>query len=161
MNRGSFNMFNEKMIKKQMVMISYIAIFTSAIPAFANESGIIKNIHGQVQIERGGLNLDAKVGDSVNEKDRITAKSESSVGISMNDETLLSIGQNSSIIIDKYTFNPVTRDGRVETSILKGTLRFVTGLIGQKHPEAIALNTPVATIGIRGTDFIVEVPDDQ
>jgi hypothetical protein len=149
------------MLKKQFVSILYITTLASVSSAFATESGIIKNVQGSVQIQRAGLNLDAKVGASVQEKDRITVPAESSIGISMNDETLLSLGQNSSMIIDKYTFNPVTREGQVETSILKGTLRFVTGLIGRAHPEAIAVNTPVATMGIRGTDFIVEVPDDE
>lgn len=149
------------MSNKVNFILSCIAVLTISSPVFGNQSGIIKNVQGQVQIERNGTNLEAKVGDSVNEKDRITAKADSSVGISMNDETLLSLGQNSSMVIDKYKFNPVTREGHVETSILKGTLRFVTGLIAKKHPEAIAVNTPVATMGIRGTDFIVEVPDDE
>jgi hypothetical protein len=41
---------------------------------------------------------------------------------------------------------------------LKGTLRYVSGLIGKKNPQAIKVMTANSTIGIRGTDFIVEVP---
>lgn len=152
-------MLNKKI---KIVMISIMTILISSLhPVFSSESGIIKNVNGAVQIEREGSSLNAKVGVSVHEKDRITVPAESSIGISMNDETLLSLGQNSSMVIDKYAFNPVTREGKVETSILKGTLRFVTGLIGHEHPENIAINTPVAMMGIRGTDFIVEVPDDE
>jgi hypothetical protein len=150
-------------MKKQFLIISCGIFYTFVTStAFANESsGIIKNVLGQVQIEHNGTTTDAKVGMSVHEKDRITAQKDSSAGISMNDETLLSIGSNSTLVIDKYTFNPITREGKVGTSILKGTLRFVSGLIGREHPEAIAVNTPVATMGIRGTDFIVEVPGDE
>lgn len=116
-------------------------------------------MRGHVRIERGTASLGVKVGDPVQEKDRIVVQAGSSVGISMNDETLLSIGQNSAMVIDRYSFNPVTREGQVETSMLKGTFRFVTGLIGRLHPEAIKVQTPTATMGIRGTDFIVEVLD--
>jgi hypothetical protein len=150
-----------KNIKQKITQVSSLILLTCVNSVFASESGIIKNVTGQVQIVRNGTNSDAKVGSSVEEKDKIIVLEKSSVGISMNDETLMSLGENSSLIVDKYTFNPVTRDGKVETSILKGTLRFVTGLIGREHPEAISVNTPVATMGIRGTDFIVEVPDEN
>ena len=147
-------------MKKQIILIiSSAAILGFVNPVFASESGIIKTARGQVWIERGTSKLDAKVGDPVQEKDRVVVQAGGRVGISMNDETLLSIGPNSSMVIDRYTYNPVTREGRVETSLLKGTLRFVTGLIGRLHPEAIKLNTPTATMGVRGTDFIVEVLD--
>jgi hypothetical protein len=128
-------------------------------PVFAYEAGIIKTLRGQVIIERGTTQLEAKVGDPVQENDRVSVQMWSSVGISMSDETLLSLGQNSVMVIDRYSFNPVTREGRVETSILKGTFRFVTGLIGWLNPGAIKVTTPTAVIGVRGTDFIVEVHD--
>jgi len=146
------------MKKSIILIIACAAILDIVNPVFASESGVIKTVHGQVRIERGTGSLDAKVGDPVQEKDRIIVHA-GNVGISMNDETMLSLGSNSSIVIDRYTFNPVTREGQVETSMLKGTLRFVTGLIGRLHPEAIKVQTPTATMGIRGTDFIVEVLD--
>jgi hypothetical protein len=43
-------------------------------------------------------------------------------------------------------------------SILKGTLRMVSGLLVKANPEQVRLKTPTATIGVRGTDFIVDVP---
>lgn len=150
----------KKIMKKKIILIiSCAAILGFVNPVFASDSGIIKTVRGQVRIERGAASLEAKVGDPVQEKDRVIVQAGSSVGISMNDETLLSIGPNSSMVIDRYIFNPVTREGQVETSMLKGTLRFVTGLIGRLNPEAIKIQTPTATIGIRGTDFIVEVLD--
>ena len=144
---------------KIIFIISCATVLVFVKPVFANESGIIKIVRGQVQIERGTSNLVAKVGDPVQEKDRIVVQAGGRVGISMNDESLLSIGSNSSVVINRYSFNPVTRDGQVETSVLKGTFRFVSGLIARVNPNAIKVTTPSATIGIRGTDFIVEVPD--
>jgi hypothetical protein len=128
-------------------------------PVFAYEAGIIKTLHGQVRIERGAGYLEARIGDPVQENDRVIVQMMSSVGISLSDETLLSLGPNSAMLIDKYSFNPVTREGQVETSMLKGTFRYVTGLIGRLNPGAIKVTTPTATMGIRGTEFIVEVLD--
>jgi hypothetical protein len=145
------------MNKTILVFISCTALLGFAGPGFANESGIVKTVRGQVLIERGSSKLEAKVGDPVQERDRLIVQSNSSAGISMSDETLLGIGPNSTMVIDRYSYDPVTRDGKVETSILKGTLRYVTGLIGKKNPQAIKVMTDNATIGIRGTEFIVEV----
>lgn len=149
------------MNKTILVMISGAAFLGFANPVFAYESGMIKTVRGQVRIERGSRNLEARIGDPVQERDRVIAQSGSSVGISMNDETLLSIGPNSTLVIDKYAYDPVTREGQVATSILKGTLRYVTGLIGRARPQAIKVMTANATIGIRGTEFIVEVPGEK
>jgi hypothetical protein len=149
------------MNKTILVLISCAAFLGFANPVSAYESGMIKTVRGQVRIERGGRNLEAKIGDPVQERDRVIAQSGSSAGISMNDETLLSIGPNSTLVIDKFAYDPVTRDGQVATSILKGTLRYVTGLIGRARPRSIKVTTANATIGIRGTEFIVEVPGEK
>jgi hypothetical protein len=142
-----------------ILIVACAAILSGARSVFAYEAGIIKTIRGQVRVERGSSNIEAKVGDTVQERDRISVQGDGSVGISMDDETLLSIGPNSAIVFDRYTYNPVTREGQVETSILKGTLRYVTGLIGRLNPGAVKVTTPTAVIGLRGTEFIVEVPD--
>lgn len=141
-----------------VVILSCAALLGFAGLGFANESGIVKTVRGQVLIERGSSKLEAKVGDPVQERDRLVVQSNSSVGISMSDETLLGMGPNSTMVIDRYSYDPVTREGKVETSILKGTLRYVTGLIGKANPQSIKVMTDNATIGIRGTEFIVEVP---
>jgi hypothetical protein len=140
-----------------IIICAVISVFEK--PVFAYEAGIIKTVRGQVMIERGTSHLEVKVGDIVQENDRISVRMASSVGISLSDETLISLGPNSAMVIDRFSFNPVTREGLVETSILKGTCRFVTGLIGWLNPGAIKVTTPTAVIGIRGTDFIIEVHD--
>jgi len=146
------------MNQRILVIFSCAAILGFAGLGFASESGIVKTVRGQVLIERGSSKLEAKVGDPVQEHDRLVVQSNSSVGLSMRDETLLGIGPNSTMVIDRYSYDPVTREGKVETSILKGTLRYVSGLIGKANPQAIKVMTDNATIGIRGTEFIVEVP---
>jgi hypothetical protein len=155
---GSASERGKSMNQKIFALISCAALLGFAGPGFAIESGIVKTVTGQVLIERGSSKLAAKVGDPVQERDRVIVQGNGSVGISMTDETLLGLGPNSTLVIDRYAYDPVTREGKVETSILKGTLRYVSGLIGKKNPQAIKVMTENSTIGIRGTDFIVEVP---
>jgi hypothetical protein len=136
-------------------------IFALPAAAATADAGTIKSVRGQVTVERAGKSVEVQVGDPVFEGDRVRVRGDGSVGISLRDETLISLGPNSNLVIDAYAYNPTTREGAVETSILKGTLRYVTGLIGRLNPAAIKVKTPTATVGIRGTDFIVEVPDEE
>jgi hypothetical protein len=132
-----------------------------SLPVMAGDAGVVKTMRGEVRIERVGSLVEVGVGDVVQEGDRVRVRGNGSVGISLRDETLISLGPNSTLVIDTYRYDPTTRVGQVEASILKGTLRFVTGLIGRLNPESVRVVTPTATVGIRGTDFIVEVPGED
>jgi hypothetical protein len=125
----------------------------------ADESaGVVKNVSGSARIERGGAVLPVLVGTSVQARDRIVTGGDGSVGITLKDDTRLSAGPNSVLALDQFAFNSTTNEGLISLQVLKGTLRSITGLIARQSPTALAVRTPTATIGIRGTDFIVEVP---
>ena len=122
------------------------------------ESGTIKTVRGDVRIERDGKPSEARVGDAVHVSDRIVTGGDGSAGITLKDDTLLTVGANSTLVIERFAFNPTTNEGSLATALLKGTLQFITGLIARANPRAVAVHTPTATLGIRGTEFIVEVP---
>lgn len=128
--------------------------------AATEDSGTIKTMTGEVRIERSGSVLPAKIGDGVKGLDRLVTGKDSSVGITLRDETLISTGANSVLAIDRFAFDSKTREGALETSLLQGTLRFVSGIVAKLRPQAVLVRTPTATIGIRGTDFIVEIPNE-
>ncbi len=75
----------------------------------------------------------------------------SAVEIKFNDGALLSQGPNSSVILDTYVFDPVQSAGEMTIKLVQGTFRSVTGEIVDMNPEGFQLETPLATIGIRGT----------
>jgi hypothetical protein len=73
------------------------------------------------------------------------------------DDTRLTLGPGSELLIREFEFNPSSYAGDLAVSFLKGTARVVTGLIGRNSPEKVRFSTPTATIGIRGTEFVVDV----
>lgn len=146
---------------KKYIWTLFAALLLPFAAQAAEVAGVVKTLQGQAWVDRSGATLEAAVGLPVYAGDRVRVGKTGSIGISMRDETLISLGPNSDLNIDGYAYNPTTRDGKVETSILKGTLRFVSGLIARANPAAIKVSTPTATVGIRGTDFIVEVPDEK
>lgn len=140
-----------------------IAFFAAASSAAAAEvpAGLVKKLTGTVHIERGGAAVPAQVGAMVMAEDRIVTDADSSIGITLKDDTRLSAGPNSVIALDRFAFNSTTNEGNMSLQILKGTLRAISGLIGRQSPHSLDMRTRTATIGIRGTDFIVEVPSND
>lgn len=121
--------------------------------------GIVKTARGSVMVERNSSILVLSVGSKVYQDDRIFTGALSSVGVTFKDDMRISLGASSSFRITQFAYNPSTHEGSFLGTVLKGSLRFVTGLLGKMKPQAIAVYTPSTTIGVRGTDFIVTVEE--
>lgn len=125
-----------------------------------DHAGIVKVARGDVRVLRREQSSALHVGDRVFSNDRIFTATGAAIGITLRDDTLLSLGPDSNVALEQYNFNSHAGEGNVAVRVIKGTLRYVTGLIGKHAPEHQQVMTPTATIGIRGTDFIVEVADE-
>jgi hypothetical protein len=127
--------------------------------ASAEEIGQIKIAKGQVAIEREGKTLSGSVGVRVQTSDVIKTGADSSVGITMDDDSLLSAGPNSVLSLDRYSFDRTTNKGRFDASLNKGTLAVISGRIAKQSPDAMTVRTPTAILGVRGTEFAVSAND--
>lgn len=125
----------------------------------AEEAGRVKVTKGAVYIEREGKRIPAPVGAAVQASDTVVTGADGSVGITFHDNSLLSAGPNSELVIDKFVFDSTTHKGEFETSLKKGTLAVVSGKIVKQSPEAMRVRTPAAIMGVRGTEFVVKVDD--
>lgn len=117
--------------------------------------GKAKTGKGDVVVVRTGQSIPLKVGDRLYQKDTIRTGTDSTVGIIFEDNTVLSLGPNSELVIDEYIFAPEKGMLSMVARILKGTASYLSGIIGRQSPESVKLHTPDATIGIRGTQFLV------
>ena len=75
----------------------------------------------------------------------------------MTDNSLLSAGPNSLLVLDRYEFDSTTNQGRFDASLRRGTLAVVSGRLARQSPDAMTLRTPSAILGVRGTEFAVSV----
>ena len=122
-------------------------------------AGLVKKTSGSVHVERDGQRLPAVIGMPVQAADRLVTGADGVVGITLKDDTLLAAGPGSSLLIERFAFNPTTHEGGMLLQLTRGTVRAVTGLIARLSPQSVQVRTPTSTAGIRGTEFIVEVPD--
>jgi hypothetical protein len=119
-------------------------------------AGVVKTTRGHASVDRAGTHVKIVPGTQISAGDRIQTGADGYVGLTLRDDTLLTIGPSSTFSLDTYRFDATTHDGRFLASLTKGVLSVVTGLIARRSPEAFAVKTRVSTMGVRGTEFIVE-----
>jgi hypothetical protein len=127
--------------------------------AWANDVGQVKTAKGTVHVERDGTLLPASVGMPIREADSLVTGADGAVGVTFSDNSLLSTGPNSVLVVDRYNFDSTTHAGRFDASLRKGTLAVVSGKMVKQSPDAMKVRTPAAIMGVRGTEFVVQVEE--
>src|SRR3984957_3553344 len=94
-----------------------------------------------------------EIGAQVVENEKIQTTASGSVQVLFIDKTTLNVGPNSSLVIDRFVYNPATTSGQLAISLSKGVLRVVGGVA--THSEGATIRTPVAAIGLRGGIAII------
>jgi len=125
-----------------------------ALPARAEPAGKVLSADGDVLVLRGSQILRLSRGAAVESGDQIHTGSDGKVLIVFTDSGLVWIRASSDFVVDEYSYAQGGREAAF-FSLLKGGARSVTGLIGRRTRSNFRLRVPVATIGIRGTDFSV------
>ncbi|HSR62836.1 MAG TPA: FecR family protein [Gammaproteobacteria bacterium] len=135
--------------------LSFFLIILLLAPGYslaAVLAGNIKDVRGTAWAQTGDEPArKLEKGSPVYEKDVIRTESESSVEILFKDDTRFLLGTDTEMSISEFIYGDTERENSFSTRILKGTFRFITGLLAKNKPDAMEVNTSVATIGIRGT----------
>lgn len=139
---------------KTWILIAALA----ATPAFAaDDVGLVKVSHGAVSIERAGAHLAAQVGMAVQASDVVVTGADGAAGITFTDNSVVSVGPDSRFAIDKYAFDNTTYAGEFQGTLSQGRLAAVSGKMVKQSPESMKIRTPSAVMGVRGTEFVVQV----
>ncbi|MEV9545577.1 FecR family protein [Aliarcobacter butzleri] len=131
-------------------IFTLLLLFASFL--FAN-IGTVSLVEGKATILRNGQTLGANLGDKIENKDVISTQVNSKIKITFIDNTIVTIGKESSLNIEEYIFNTSTKEAKTELNVLKGAFHTITGEIGKVNPDKFKLKTKSASIGIRGTEF--------
>jgi hypothetical protein len=130
----------------------------AALALEASPAGSVKNATGQVQVLRGGAApAPLKPGDRIFEKDVLTTGKDSSLGVVMRDNSVLSLGPKSRLVVESFLFAPEKGALAQVLKLSRGSMSAVSGEIVKLNPAAAKVETPIYTIGIRGTHFLLNV----
>jgi hypothetical protein len=129
---------------------------TSA-PAADNSVGTVATLSGHATVTRGRDAASAlKVKDQIFEQDTLQTEANSTLGITFDDETTFSLSANTRIVVDRFVYQEGAKGNAALFNVTSGTAAFVASLVAKNGDMKIS--TPEATLGIRGTTGVVDVP---
>jgi hypothetical protein len=122
-------------------------------PAITLEQiGVVAAAQGKVELKAPGqVGRIAQSGQAVYIGDEVMTDDQGRLQILLLDETVFTIGPNSSIVIDQFVYDPKNHSGEIKASVTKGVFRYVSGKIAAKNPNVVKVRLPTATLGFRGT----------
>ena len=124
--------------------------------------GNIESLEGEVfAIRADGERVRHELGDQVFQGDILESGDDGKVGVLLADETTFAMGSEGRMVLDEMVCDPATQEGSVSMSVLQGVFTFVSGQVAKTDPDAMTLDTPVATIGIRGTQVGLDIRDGE
>lgn len=148
------------MWRLQVGCASVMLAFGVEVAVAQDYAGVIKTARGSAFAERAGARVALQPGAQVNSGDRIVTGADGYLGMTMRDDTLLTLGPRTDLSLENYRFDSKTHDGNFLLSLSKGVLSVVTGLIARRSQDEFVVKTRVSTMGVRGTEFIVEAKEE-
>jgi hypothetical protein len=130
---------------------------SESTPAVANEIGQV-----QVLVDYGYSTAPGENRGPIYVRDDVVAESlletvrDGRMDIEFDDKTKQIVGPNSTVKLDRFVYDPNKSSGEVAVNMSRGVLRFVTGRLSS---QSYKIKTPTATMGVRGTDFVVQVDE--
>jgi hypothetical protein len=119
--------------------------------------GRIKIASGSVFIVRAGGLVPAKAGQDVFEADGLRTGPDGRVGITLKDDTRVSLGPSSEVRLDRFVYAPGAGQLAFVLRMVRGVAAYVSGRIAKLSPDAVRLETPQAIVGVRGTTVAIRV----
>jgi len=120
-------------------------------------AGHIKIATGAAFIVRQSATLPAKPGDPVYAIDTLKTDADGTLGVTLMDDTRLSLGPSSEVRLERYVFAPAEGGLGMVLNFVRGVAAYVSGRMAKLAPDAIRLETPAAIVGVRGTTVAIKV----
>jgi len=119
--------------------------------------GYVKTLTGEATVTTSGDIIRAKVGTPIYQNSVLNTRAQSSMGITLKDATVISLGPETEFSIDEYVYEPAKNKLEFVGRITRGSLNYISGIIAKLQPDAVKIKAPTGNIGVRGTKFAVKV----
>ena len=139
------------------VAVALLIASASSAPAQPSGAGTVKLVSGSVFIVRDGGVVPATLGQAVFETDALRTGSDGKVGVTLKDDTRVSLGPNSEVRLQRFVYTPAEGSLGLVLQFVRGAAAYVSGRIAKLAPDSIRLETPAAIVGVRGTTLAIRV----
>lgn len=139
-------------------LAAWIVFFWALSSAWAaGPIGYVKTVSGSAEVIDSGKAISARVGTPIQMGNRLKTGQDGTLGVTFKDNTVMSFGPDTELTVDEYLYEPGKDRLKFGTSMTKGSLQVISGVIAKLKPQAVSMKTPAAVIGCRGTRFLVKV----
>lgn len=143
------------MSKRLIVLAILLGVCTTSYAAIGT---ITQQENAPPSIQRSKTTITGAKGTAVETQDEVKT-TRGKAGITFADNTQVQVNENSRLVIDDFVYDPKRDTGKLALNMASGTVRYASGAIAHKDPSRVAINTPTATIAVRGTDFTATVDE--
>ena len=144
------------MVKRIIILNKSLFLLMFLSTTVFVQIGQVVALTGDVKLERESKIQELLLKDKVLENDQITTLNDSRTQLLLNDETVITVGENSIFKMDEYLLNE-EKDSTLKMNFLNGTFKVITGKIGKLNPDSFKIQTKTASIGIRGTEILLQL----
>lgn len=129
-----------------------------ADPQTADEPvGNVATLKGSATVTRNGTVTPLKLQDDIYKGDELQTGKNATLGVTFTDDTTLNLSASSRVVVDNFIYQDGAKDNAALINVTRGTMAFVAAAVAKTGDMKI--ETPTATLGIRGTTGVVEVPE--
>jgi hypothetical protein len=111
--------------------------------------GMVSKVENQAQVD----GQPAAVGTPVHTNDTVSTGAKGRLQVTFRDQSNLTLGENATVVIDRYVFDPDASIGEATLNTTKGAFRLATGRLSEMTKKNITVSSPFAAMAVRGTDF--------
>ena len=148
-----------RVLAAAVALMPPLAIGASPVDASAEPIGHVKTVVGDAWVGGPGAESIAQVGTPIHVGAILRTGPGATLGATLRDETVISIGPDSEVSVDEFLFDPSAGELKLGANMVRGTLNFISGWIARLKPDAQTVKTPTGMIGVRGTHFLVKISD--
>jgi hypothetical protein len=142
-------------------VLVFFALFVFVSAAMGEDAirpiGLVKTASGEATVIRDGHRIAAQPGLSLAQGDVLSTGAKGSMGVILRDDTILSMGSSSEIHIEKFLFDPAREKLGMVMRVARGVIGYLSGRISRLAPGSVRIETPVATLGVRGTHLFARI----
>jgi hypothetical protein len=137
-----------------------VVMVLTAAPVAAQQAtpaGHVKIATGAAYIVRQNATIPARPGDAVFATDTLRTQANGTIGVTLADDTRVSLGPDSEMRLERYVFSPADGALGMVLNFVRGVAAYVSGRMAKLAPDAVRLETPAAIVGVRGTTVAIKV----
>ena len=143
---------------KTWAPILTIALLSISEICYSAIGTVTEQINTPPSIQRKNQTLTGAKGTGVEMADAVRT-AQGKVGITFEDNTKVQVNENSKLVIDDFVYDAKKGSGKLALNMAMGTVRYASGQIAKNNPQSVGINTPSATVSVRGTDFTATVDE--